>query len=206
MCWSEIFNIPYSDMEYTFLICCISICKCLILHIVKIQQPSMSPLDVVVMLKIIAYGDQSWLQKTMSEDLFISQSEISKSLVRSKFAGLIDSSGKKVKRLSLMEFIQYGIMYVFPQQPGAIVRGIPTAHSAPPLSITIQSTEHYVWPSGKGTVRGQSIVPLYPSVVDAIQKDNKLYEMLSLIDALRVGRAREKELAIKELHKCRIEQ
>ncbi|MDA3891562.1 MAG: hypothetical protein PF517_07860 [Salinivirgaceae bacterium] len=172
----------------------------------KIQQPSMSPLDVVVMLKIIAYGDQSWLQKTMSEDLFISQSEISKSLVRSKFAGLIDSSGKKVKRLSLMEFIQYGIMYVFPQQPGAIVRGIPTAHSAPPLSITIQSTEHYVWPSGKGTVRGQSIVPLYPSVVDAIQKDNKLYEMLSLIDALRVGRAREKELAIKELHKCRIEQ
>lgn len=88
---------------------------------------------------------------------------------------------------------------VFPQQPGAVVRGVPTAHSAPPLSLSIQSTEHYVWPSGKGTLRGQSIIPLYPSVVDAVQNDQKLYELLAMVDAIRVGRAREKELAIIEL-------
>ena len=74
-------------------------------------------------------------------------------------------------------------------------------YSALPLNKTIQSGEHYVWPSGKGNLRGQSIIPLYPSVTDAVQKDSKLYELLALIDALRVGKAREKELAILELKK-----
>ncbi len=165
----------------------------------KAQQPTMSPLDVVVLLKIISMGDQPWNQKPLSEALFMSQSEISKSLARSKYAGLLDYSGKKVRKLAFLELLQYGITYVFPQQPSAVVRGIPTAHSAPPLNELIQSTEPYVWPSGKGTLRGQSIVPLYPSVVDAVQNDSKLYELLALVDALRVGRAREKELAIAEL-------
>ena len=66
-------------------------------------------------------------------------------------------------------------------------------------STIIQSTENYVWPSAKGTMKGQSIIPLYPSVVEAVQKDYKLYELLALIDALRVGKAREREIAISEL-------
>jgi hypothetical protein len=165
----------------------------------KAQQTTMSPLDVVVLLKIISIGNSSWNQKPLAESLFMSQSEISKSVARSRYAGLLDPSGKNVRKLALLDFLKYGIAVVFPQQPGAVVRGIPTAHSAPPLNKIIQSTEHYVWPSGKGTLRGQSIVPLYPSVVEAVQKDEKLYEMLAMVDAIRVGRAREKELAINEL-------
>lgn len=167
----------------------------------KAQQPTMSPLDVVVLLKIISMGNQPWNQKPLAEALFMSQSEISKSFKRSKYAGLLDSTGKNVRKLALMEFLQYGIAYVYPMQPGAIVRGIPTAHSAAPLRELIQSAEPYVWPSGKGTLRGQSIVPLYPSVVDAVQNDSKLHELLALVDSLRVGKAREKELAIAELKK-----
>ncbi|WP_299547438.1 hypothetical protein [Seonamhaeicola sp.] len=159
----------------------------------------MSPQDIVVLLKITTYGNASWFQEQLAEALHISQSEISKSLVRSKFAGLIDTSGKKVFKMALLEFLQYGIRYVFPEQPGALVRGIPTAHSALPLSDIIVSEEHYVWPSGKGKMRGQAITPLYPSVVDAVQNDESLHELLALVDALRVGRAREKEIAIKEL-------
>lgn len=165
----------------------------------KAQQPSMSPLDVVVLLKIISLGNQPWNQKPLADSLGISQSEISKSIARSKFAGLLDSTGKSVRRLAMMDFLQYGIAYIFPQQAGALVRGIPTAHSAVPLNTIIQSTEAYVWPSGKGNLRGQSITPLYPSVIDAVENDQKLYELLALVDAVRVGRAREKELAIKEL-------
>lgn len=161
----------------------------------------MSPLDVVVLLKIISLGDQPWTQMTLADTLFMSQSEISKSFARSKYAGLLDSSGKNVRRMALMEFLQYGISYVYPQQTGAMVRGVPTAHSITPLSEVIQSTEPYVWPSGKGTLRGQSIIPLYPTVVDAVKIDSKLHELLALVDALRVGKAREKELAIAELKK-----
>ena len=161
----------------------------------------MSPLDVVVLLKIISMAGQPLNQKPMADSLFMSQSEISKSFARSRYAGLLDSTGRNVRKLSFMEFLQYGITYAFPQQPGAVVRGIATAHSASPLNNYIQSTEHYVWPSGKGTLRGHSIVPLYPSVIDAVQIDPKLYELLALVDALRVGRAREKEIAITELKK-----
>jgi hypothetical protein len=81
------------------------------------------------------------------------------------------------------------------------VRGIATAHSAAPLNAIIISEEHYVWPSGRGNLRGQTILPLYPSVVEAVKNDEKLYELLALVDTLRVGRAREKEIAVQELKK-----
>ncbi len=167
----------------------------------KEQRQTLSSLDIVILLKIIALGDSAWLQSDLAESLHISQSEVSKSLKRSKYNGLLDSSGKKVSRLALMDLLQYGIRYVFPQQPGAIVRGIATAHAAPPLNAIIISDEPYVWPSAKGNIRGQSILPLYPLAIEAVKKDNKLYELLALIDALRVGRVREKEFAIKELKK-----
>ena len=102
---------------------------------------------------------------------------------------------------ALMEFIQYGLRYVFPQQPGAVVRGVPTAHSAPPLMDLIQSQEAYVWPYSKGEVRGHSIAPLYSSTPEAALKDEKLYELLALVDAVRMGRSRERELALIELKK-----
>ncbi|MBV5348316.1 hypothetical protein JZU61_01395 [bacterium] len=162
-------------------------------------QYLMKPQDVVILLKIIAVDSDQWQQKSIADELKMSQSEVSQSVARSKFAGLLDGSGKKVMRLALLDFLQYGLSYVFPQKPGSLVRGIPTAYSAPPLNTIIQSNELLVWPSAKGKSRGQSIVPLYPSVVDAVNQDEKLYHLLALADALRVGKAREKDLAISEL-------
>ena len=164
-------------------------------------QYIMKPQDVVILLKIIALGSEPWQQIPLAEALNMSQSEISQSLVRSKYAGLIDSTGKNVMRMGFMDFLQYGLAYVFPQKPGSIVRGIPTAHSAPPLNSIIQSEELYVWPSASGQARGHSIVPLYPSVVEAVMKDENLYQLLALADALRVGRVRERNLAVEELKK-----
>ena len=167
----------------------------------KTQQIQMKPQDVLLLLKIISMNNQSWNQKPIAEALGMSQSEISESVARSKYAGLLDPSGKQVMKLSLMDFLQFGIRYVFPQKPGPVVRGIPTSHSASPLNNEIQSTENYVWPYAKGTMRGHSIIPLYTSVPKAALKDKDLYELLAMVDALRVGRAREKEIAITELKK-----
>jgi len=82
-----------------------------------------------------------------------------------------------------------------------MVRGIPTSHSAAPLKKIIQSNENYVWPSAKGDMKGQAIMPLYKTLPEAALNDAKLYEMLSLIDAIRIGNARERQLAISELKK-----
>jgi len=167
----------------------------------KYRKSNMHPQDILILLKIIALEGREWFHHTLATDIGLSQSEVSQSLNRSLFAGLIDAKRKKVMRMALYEFIVYGIRYVFPEQPGAVVRGMPTSHSASPLKKHFLDVEAYVWPSAKGTVRGQAITPLYPSVLLAAEKDEKLYELLTLVDAIRVGRAREKELAVKELEK-----
>lgn len=165
------------------------------------KHSGMRPHDIVILLKIAAKGSQNWLMKDLAIELGISASEVSESINRSAQAGLLAKDKKRLMRSAILEFLQYGLPYVFPQQPGALVRGIPTAHSAPPLDKLIQSTELYVWPSAKGNARGQAIEPLYKSVVNAIEKDSNLYELLALVDALRVGRVREKQLAMEELKK-----
>jgi predicted transcriptional regulator len=165
------------------------------------KHSGMRPLDIVVLLKIAANGNKAWLMKELSATLKISASEISESLHRSSLAGLIAGNKKKIMVMALLEFLQYGLKYVYPQHPGALVRGVPTAYSAPPLSEKIVSNEAVVWPHPEGSVRGQAIEPLHPSVPVACLQDSELYALLALIDALRIGRAREKKLAMEELKK-----
>jgi hypothetical protein len=145
--------------------------------------------------------ERSWRLVDLAQELGLSLSEVSTSLERSKRARLIDSAKKKINYQSLLEFVLHGLKYVYPAEPGPICRGVPTSHSAPPLSKEIVSNDNdqYVWPSGEGTVRGQAIEPLYSSVPEAALKDPALHQLLALVDALRVGRAREREIASGEL-------
>lgn len=161
----------------------------------------MKPQDVVVLLKLIIEENQAWTQISLAKGLMMSQSEISESLARSAYARLLFVKGRNVARQPLMDFLQYGIATVFPMQPGSIVRGIPTAHSAAPLNDLIESEEQYVWPYAKGSVRGQAIQPLYGSFLPIIEQDSGLYELLALTDALRVGKVRERNFAIDLLRK-----
>lgn len=165
------------------------------------SKNNLKPQDVLILLKIVALGEQAWFHHTIAKELGISQSEVSQSLNRSKYAGLIDEARKKVNKLAFTEFLIHGVGYAFPQQPGALVRGILTAHSAEPLNKIIQATDKYVWPYAKGVERGQAIEPLYSTAVEASLKDKELYELLTLVDAIRVGRVREKEMAKREIEK-----
>jgi hypothetical protein len=165
--------------------------------------PTLRPQDLVVLLKLLILEGEAWNQISLAKSLFLSQSEISASLKRSAYARLLQNKGKEVARQPFMDLLQYGVPFMFPQQPGVVVRGIPTAHSTEPLVNLISSTENYVWPYAKGHMRGHSILPLYPSVVLAVEQDPQLYEQLALLDAIRVGRAREKNLAL-ELLKTKI--
>lgn len=165
------------------------------------KHSGMRPHDIVILLKIAARGKQAWLMKDLANELRISASEISESLNRSVIARLIAPDKKRLMQLALLDFLEHGLRYVYPQQPGALIRGLPTAHSAPPLNETIVSSESYIWPYPFGNVRGQSIEPLHPRVPDACLKDPVFYEMMALCDSLRIGRAREKNIAMEEMKK-----
>ena len=56
-----------------------------------------------------------------------------------------------------------------------------------------------VWPFEQGSKRGYAFLPLYKKAPQAALKDHELYQLLALVDALRDGSARERELAKREL-------
>ena len=129
------------------------------------KHNGMRPQDIVVLLKIISIRDDDWRNIDIANATGISPSEVSEALNRCKVAKLIDSKKRKVNTTSFTEFLIYGLKYVFPTEPGAIVKGIPTAHSASPIKEHISSdTDVYVWSNARGTHRGQAIEPLYKSL------------------------------------------
>jgi hypothetical protein len=180
----------------------------------------LKPQDVVVLLKL-ALQNQSSTLSALGAQLGISASEVHGAMNRASSATLLDLDQRRPRVRNLLEFLEHGIRYVFVSRRGEITRGVPTAFSAPPLSdrlwrplpefdniltraaanaagvpqVTAPAVP-LVWPHPEGEVRGEGFEPLYPSVVDAARKDVKLYECLALVDAVRVGGAREKKLAI----------
>lgn len=166
------------------------------------KHNGMRPQDIAVLLKIIAIKSDNWRNSDLAYSLKISASEITEVLNRSKIAGLIDSNKRKIHINSFKEFLIFGLKYVFPAEPGAVVRGIPTAHSAYPINERISSgVDVYVWPYVKGNQRGQAIEPLYKTLPSVVQEDQLFYELLVIVDTIRVGRAREIKIAIEELEK-----
>lgn len=160
------------------------------------KHNGMRPQDIVILLKMLTIDKPEWQFKDIAHELNLSPAEVSESLNRSSLAGLVDETKRSVNRLSLFEFICHGLHYVFPQVPGAMVNGIPTAHSHPHFERHFKPEFKYVWPAPEGKVRGLSIEPLYPSLPTAATQDAALYLLLACIDIIRVGRKREIKMAV----------
>lgn len=73
----------------------------------------MKPQDIVLLLKIISQNNEAWHQKTLAAAVIMSQSKVSESVARSKYAGLLDPSGKKVMKLVLLDFLQFVCAMLF---------------------------------------------------------------------------------------------
>lgn len=160
----------------------------------------LKPQDLVIALKLALIGPGTWTYEGLAKDLAMSPSEVHNGVRRLILAKLL-TPRRIVVRESLREFLVHGARYAFPPTLGRKVRGVPTAHAAAPLADEIQGSEEEqpVWPHAEGAVRGQSFSPLYPSVPAVALKDPPLYELLALVDAVRGGRARERDLAAKML-------
>lgn len=160
----------------------------------------MRPQDIVILLKKVTDKGRGLLNGQIAKELGISASEVSEALERCRIARLVDTAKQRVNILALEEFLVHGLKYVFPVQPQSTVRGIATAISASPMKEKIVSgNEQYVWPDAKGNMRGAAIIPLYKTVPVAVAEDDMLYKLLALVDTLRIGRAREVEIAKVEL-------
>jgi DNA-binding transcriptional MocR family regulator len=159
---------------------------------------SMKPQDVLVSLKVLSSGWPGSFA-ALAQEVGLSVSEAHAAMRRAQQEGLIDPDDRPNKS-ALAEFLIHGIRYVFPASLGASSRGMPTSHAAPPLNKEFPASaddDRPVWPDPEGEQRGYELKPLCRSAPLAARKDAKLYEWLALADALRGGRARERELAAK---------
>jgi hypothetical protein len=180
------------------------------------------PQDVVVVLKLLASNGNPWSYSKLGEELAMSASHVFASVDRARTSRLLDFAVipprvgplrvarplrdrkavlPRPNRSNLKEFLIHGVKYAFPVERGGPTRGIPTAEAALPLKQYFPQDFPLppVWPYAEGSVRGNAFSPLYKNVPQAALLDPKLYELLALVDAIRDGRAREREIAIREL-------
>ena len=165
-----------------------------------LQDQRLHPFDVVLALRLLR------TEATLAElgrELHRAPSQIFQSLRRLEAAGLVRPGTRAANRLALEEFIEHGVRYAFPAAVGTQAVGIPTAHSGPDLATEIVAADRYVWAdsSARGAVRGIAISPLYPAAPKLRESSPETYRALALVDAVRVGRTRERALAVDRLRK-----
>lgn len=157
------------------------------------NQPTLRPSDVAVAIALAHAPGMRYEDLARAVNLGLAQ--VHRGVQRLEQAGLLLPGERRVNRQALLEFLVHGVRYAFPPVLGPEVRGIPTAAAAPALSGKLSSATPVVWPSTEGQTRGESLLPLYSAAPRAALRDKNLYRALALVDALRVGQARDRRLA-----------
>ena len=170
------------------------------------KRPMLKPHDLMVAFKLVAILRSEWSYKDLSASIGLSPPGLHKSIRRLIGSGIVYDKDKvlRVAHRKLANFAIHGAPTVFYPQRGQISRGLPTSTFAAPLMGRFSADKDeipVVWPTSTGSVRGESLVPLYPSAPKAAETDTTLYELLSLFDVIRVGRTRERKAAAEILDK-----
>jgi len=145
--------------------------------------------------------------RALAESTGISKSQVNLALQRCFEVGLAKrgrhAGPPRVNVNELRNLIVYGVRYMFPVKLGSMTRGIRTTLAAPVFKGELMSAGELmpVWPGPEGKIKGLSVEPLFKSVPYAIKKerDDDFYGVLALVDSIRLGQARERNLAIKML-------
>lgn len=170
-------------------------------------QMVLRPQDLLVLLRLalVRADDSAPSYASLSEDLGLTASEAHAAVARAVLAQLAvkDSAGRPRVRLEpLRLFVQHGARYCFPATRGRQTRGVPTGYAAAPLDKLVRAPAGEpppVWPHKDGTVRGETLHPLYPTAPQAALRNPELHELLALFDAIRAGSPRERALAVQAL-------
>ena len=164
---------------------------------------ALKPQDVLVLLKLHTRGSAQVSYSRLANELGMSPSEVHAAGKRALAAHLAVMKDGQLspQRRNLEEFLLHGLRYAFPADWGGLTRGMPTASSAPPLNRVFSERDEppIVWPDPQGQLRGQALKPLYRAAPAAARNDPALYELLALIDSLRAGKARERQVAGREI-------
>jgi hypothetical protein len=134
----------------------------------------------------------------LSHALVTSTSAVHRSVGRLRLARICKPESRTIDRDAFLEFAIGGVPYTFPCMRTGSGRGMATGTSHPGLAASSgEDSGTFVWASSRHEVEGHVIVPLFPGVVQVAERDERLYQLLSIVEAIRIA-PREERLPFRE--------
>ena len=153
--------------------------------------------DIYVLSGLLAH-DETWSYRLLADRLHVPHPVVQRALARAKGADLYFADRREVHLAHFEEFALHALRFVAPARLGALTPGVPAAWAAEPMAGAIRSSGDEpppVWPYAHGRVRGQAIEPLHSAAPEAVESWPALGEVLALLDSLRAGDARVRQVA-----------
>jgi hypothetical protein len=157
--------------------------------------------DLVVLIGLLRHRAGGWTVRSLAEELYLPPATVQRALERLAVVRLFDAGRRRVNVGASEELFIHALRFIVPSVVGGETRGLPTAWAVPPLAEHLAGNGELppVWPDPLGEVRGLELQPLHPRVVSLARADAQMYELLALVDGLRVGDARVRALAVELL-------
>jgi hypothetical protein len=125
--------------------------------------------------------------------------ETHNSVGRLALSGLLSEADRSVVRDRLAAFLEHGVAIAFPPIWLPASRGVVTCRMASSGVSESGDTRTVVWPAADGASRGRGLAPLYAHAATLPSRNPALYELLCLVDLVRTGDVRERQIALAEL-------
>jgi hypothetical protein len=170
-----------------------------------LKAESLKPQDILVACKLYSLeeGAVDYTYASLGRDVGLSPSEAHSSAERCRRAALLTPNNVLLRR-NLRDLLVVAVPRVYYATRGGLADGTPTSVHAPVLlgkvALAQPTIVPVVWP-GAGRDRGESLSPIYSTVPVACRADPLLYELMALVDVLRVGAASERAAATELLDK-----
>ena len=158
--------------------------------------------DILVLAKLVVCRGKRPSIVQLGLALGLGPSHVHGSLTRLDKVHLITAAPTTtvINTDAVIECLVHALKYAFPATRGAPTAGLATGFAAPPLKGLARAVDlPTVWPHAHGTAHGAAVTPIHRTAPEAARRDEALYELLALIDALREHRPGERRLAEQEL-------
>jgi hypothetical protein len=160
----------------------------------------LKPQDTLLLVKYWSLKKQGKARnvRDIAEAIGISPGEVSKGTQRLVASHLVvERSGDIFSETgAMLEWLSYGVRYAYPYESIGFGRGMATSWNCPVLkSEVVSPVPALVWQTVGGDTEGLLIKPLHQSVPLAASRDTLLYQVMSLVEAIRGGKPRELAIA-----------
>lgn len=172
------------------------------------KRENLKPQDCLVLASRIFCPDLD--QQSTAAKVMISQSSASYSLNRLKEAHLLSRTGE-ANLANSIEFMICALKYLYPGKLTGLSVGIPTAHTLPDFDfVNWKGQLPVIWPFVNlnkdiehrvELVKGEVLQPIHKNVPYVAFVYWEFHKLFALIDMIRIGRAREKNIAKDEIQK-----